>query len=551
LSGTITINTGGSVSSYTRLYAVYSGSETVSYQWRYSSSSSSSGTIISGATTPTHIPVNSGYYTVTVSAPGYASKTSSSVTINDGNLAGKIIITPNGRIEPNTTLTASYNGTEPAANNVAITYQWRREANDTSVASTSTYAPSGPGIYTVTVNGAGYNENNNRAAGNIVAYILPEPEEEKITPLSNNMWIDGTFTGSDPQDWYSIDFSAGVSPDTTYRVWVNNGNCTYGDGTKTVNTKLSIIYDDGKIVYLDQIYSSSWSGVPFTPASDFTGKVYIQVKPSSSSLGTYAVVYSTEATRPKNNTLDLLSNTPTTLAPGVWKQETLSSTSPQHWYSFSVSEGSTYNLWWNEFTPYYLSNISVTINGISLITDVDVTAWYEDNTEAFANTDTAWAAPKSFTAEKTGTVTLQIRPNSASSSYGAYEIVYSESNTRPGGHMGVWTAPAYTPLISGAWTDGNLTSTSQQYWYSFYAPAAGTYYVWWNDYYYGNDSSKTAYVYVAGCYSDGRLLFSDITGGSRTITVDSPGTIYLRVRYYSRTGSYGITFSTTNSRPQL
>jgi len=545
LSGTITISPSSSVTTYTKLYAVYNGNEAVSYQWSNSSGS------ISGATTPQYIPTVYGTYYVTVSAPGYTSKQSSSVSASYSTFAGAISIDPVGEIQPGTLLTANYNGSEPDTNKMMVNYQWRESNSEISGAITSIYTPNDPGIYTVYVSGTGYNSKSSTNAGDFVPYI--KPASDKIISLSNNVWKDSTFTGSSQQDWYSID---NVSPGTTYYVWINNAYCTYGDGTKTANTYLSIIYDDGRLVCLDRSYSSSWSGVSFTPASGFSGKVYIQVKLYNSDFNssTYGIVYSTVNTMPINNTLDLPSKQAEPLSPSTWKQATLSSTSPQHWYSFSVTEGRTYYLWWNE-SPYYLSGTSGTIDENPL-TDVDVTAWYSDRTRAFENTDTAWATPKSFTAAKSGTVTIQVRPKSASSSYGAYEIAYREdNNVRPNGHIGVWLAPAsYSTLTGGVWGNGNLTSSDQQDWYRF-AVSPGTYYIWLNTYNYG--SGKTGNVYIDACYGDGRSIFTYVYNAyssPRSISVDSTdttGAIYIRVKYDSRTGTYGVVFNTTNSRPAL
>jgi len=75
LDGTITITPDTGVTTGTELTATYSGNETVSYQWN------KDGAPIPDAASDTYTPTTAGIYTVTVSAEGYNSKTSSPVTI--------------------------------------------------------------------------------------------------------------------------------------------------------------------------------------------------------------------------------------------------------------------------------------------------------------------------------------------------------------------------------------------------------------------------------------------------------------------------------------
>ncbi|MDR2701566.1 MAG: leucine-rich repeat protein [Spirochaetaceae bacterium] len=79
LSGNITISPSSGVTTGTELTAAYSGSETVSYQWK-------NGETNVGINANKHTPTAAGTYTVTVSAPGYNSKTSAAVTVTTANI---------------------------------------------------------------------------------------------------------------------------------------------------------------------------------------------------------------------------------------------------------------------------------------------------------------------------------------------------------------------------------------------------------------------------------------------------------------------------------
>jgi len=83
LSGNITISP-GSATVGTELTATYSGSETVTYQWR------KDGENIAGATTNKYTPIAAGSYTVTVTASGYNGKTSAAVVVS------AVTVTPTG-----------------------------------------------------------------------------------------------------------------------------------------------------------------------------------------------------------------------------------------------------------------------------------------------------------------------------------------------------------------------------------------------------------------------------------------------------------------------
>ena len=161
LSGNITISPDIDVITGTLLTATYSGTETVSYQWN------KDGNAINNETGTTFTPNETGNYTVTVSASGYNSKTSDTVTVNDPTLlllSGTITISPNTDLTTGMQLTANYSGTE------SVSYQWNKGGSAIVGETGDTFTPSTAGSYTVTVKATGYNDKISSA----VTVSLPE-----------------------------------------------------------------------------------------------------------------------------------------------------------------------------------------------------------------------------------------------------------------------------------------------------------------------------------------------------------------------------------------
>ena len=144
LSGNISITPDNDVTVGTELTAVYSGRETVSYQWKKDD-------INVGGNSKKYTPAEKGSYTVIVSAEGYHSKTSAAVTVTGEtlDLPGTITITPGANVTIGTELTAVYDGNE------TVSYQWQKDGVIVGTDSNK-YTPTLAGSYTVTVSAAGY-----------------------------------------------------------------------------------------------------------------------------------------------------------------------------------------------------------------------------------------------------------------------------------------------------------------------------------------------------------------------------------------------------------
>jgi hypothetical protein len=159
LAGAITISpTSAKVGQI--LLAAYSGSETVTFQWKKGDSNvgvPTKGTTTEGGSFTTYTPTEAGGYTVTVSAAGYQSKTSAAVIVTQGMvLSGTIAINPETAVT-GMELTAAYTGAE------TVTYQWKMDGVINVGTDSNKYTPTEAGGYTVTVSAAGYQSKTSAA----------------------------------------------------------------------------------------------------------------------------------------------------------------------------------------------------------------------------------------------------------------------------------------------------------------------------------------------------------------------------------------------------
>jgi len=113
---------------------------------------------------------------------------------------------------------------------------------------------------------------------------------------------------------------------------------------------------------------------------------------------------------------------PFPLTAGTWENGNITSSSSGSavWYSFNVTSGTTYRVWWNDS---YQGNSTKTL-------DVKVDAKYSNGTAIFTGIDSAYTSAQSFTANQTGTVKLKVYPYTSGNT-GTFAVVYSTGSTRP------------------------------------------------------------------------------------------------------------------------
>jgi hypothetical protein len=243
---------------------------------------------------------------------------------------------------------------------------------------------------------------------------------------------------------------------------------------------------------------------------------------------------------------------PLALTADVWTDGNITYESGDDWYSFPVSSGTTYYIWWSD---KYDKRAGSDKTG-----DVEVSARYENETTfIFGGTNTTvdkgYTTAQSFTANKTGTVYIRVilYDRSWYGVSGSYNIVYSTSGTRPSEGI---------PLTADVWANGSLSSATGEVWYSLPVTEGTTYRIWWNDRKEGN--GKTGDIAVGARYVGlsswifGAGTFTNVDSGWNTpqsFTAIQTGSVEIRVIPYNynstSTGTYGIVYSTGTTRPAL
>jgi hypothetical protein len=233
--------------------------------------------------------------------------------------------------------------------------------------------------------------------------------------LPVNVLANGDITEANGEDWYSIPVTNG----TTYYIWWNDS--FDGDGTKSGNVGINARYENETTYIFSSAFEGWTTGQSFT--ANQTGTVYIRVRPVysetfymgtvtySTGNGTYGIGYCTSSnTKPA-----------VLLTANVWADGNITYRNGEDRYSFPVTNGTTYHIWWNDSRQGNNTKTG----------DVLVRAQYENQTTfIFNNTDSGWTTAQSFTANQTGTVYIMVKPY-ANWYTGTYGIVYSTGSIRP------------------------------------------------------------------------------------------------------------------------
>jgi uncharacterized repeat protein (TIGR02543 family) len=410
---------------------------------------------------------------------------------------------------------------------------------------------------------------------------------------------------------------------TNYNVTFNiNGGSGTTPDTQTVASNFSITLPSGSGLSRDGYIFGGWNTNNSGTGTNYSAGATFYV--ISSNVTLYAKWMYTGVGGEEN---------PILLTANVWKDDeiTTSTTDRQLWYSFSVVQGTTYYVWWND-------SFSGAGDGTKSL-DVRVSGYYGNSTAIFSGVDSGWTTAQSFTASSTTTVKLCVYPYNSSSN-GTFGIVYSANSTRPstgatytvtfnsnGGSGTVSSMPvidgsaiilpsgsglsrddyifggwntnnsgtgtnynagaSYTvnngnvtlfakwnytgpgsetdplPLTADTWTDSYIISSTPggEIWYSFDVTSGTTYNVWWNDKDEGpTPKDKTGDIDVIAYYSDKSAISgwtSTVDKGwttAKSFTASKNDTVLVRVRLYNGSilylGTFAIVYSTSSTRPE-
>jgi hypothetical protein len=352
--------------------------------------------------------------------------------------------------------------------------------------------------------------------------------------LTADQWKEGAITASVSEIWYSFPVTIGKD----YYIWWNDAD---GNGDYDLDVKVSARHGNkGEEIFTG--IEDAWDN-PRAFTAILSGTVYVKVeRAGSGGTGSFGIVYSADPVRPGGTEPKPWTppSSPTPLTADQWKDGDLTVAEAVDWYSFNVTQGETYYIWWN----------GVDYGDETKTGDVEVLAQLGDGSTVIEWGNNGWSKLHLFTAEADGTIYIKVRPLAAMSNYtGTYAVAYSTSNTRPGGGTIIppdtWTPPAnHIPLTEREWKEGEITANGEV-WFSFDASPSCQYWVWWNDS--SGDGKYSLDVKVNAKYSNGTNIFNEDSGWDAhwEFTTDVSGTVYLRVYPFNpgETGKFAIVYS--------
>ena len=114
------------------------------------------------------------------------------------------------------------------------------------------------------------------------------------------------------------------------------------------------------------------------------------------------------------------------LVDGTWVKVNLTA-GAEHWYSFTVTNGTPYYIWWDDES--HGSGNGNTVDIVVGIRYAGESTWIIGG--ATGNSDAnGWTTVQTIVADRTGTVEIRVKGYNATSN-GNYAIVYSTTNVRP------------------------------------------------------------------------------------------------------------------------
>jgi len=336
------------------------------------------------------------------------------------------------------------------------------------------------------------------------------PPGTVVTTLSANKLVDGNIASGGEQ-WFKFTATA----DTQY--------IHFAPGTlSTVSVQL---YDAaGTVGTSTSLYSSSTSTSRTVTSGN---EYYIKVKPPSygSSSGSYQIGFNTSSTAPSIITLPA---TPTNLTANAWANGNITTSGGTQWFSFTATAATHYI----HFNP-------------GTLTDVNVELYDDAGTAVGTTTNLSGSTPstsKAVTSGKTYYIKVTLP---AYRSGGTYKITFNTTLLPP-------NTTATTLSAANTWSNGNITTSGGEQWFSFTATAA-------NQYIHFNPGTLNV-VYVQLYANTGTAVGTQVSfwGSALSLqrTVTNGNEYYIRVTPpssgdSSTSGTYKIAFNDSTTPPAI
>jgi hypothetical protein len=212
-----------------------------------------------------------------------------------------------------------------------------------------------------------------------------------------------------------------------------------------------------------------------------------------------------------------------------WYNSSIEANEIEYW-QFPVVKGKSYSVSWNDRNygdGTKTGRIYVSAN------------YTDDEQSIFSRTGTTngWSSPKTFTASKTGTVTIRVEPYS-SSYYGTYGVAVTDWYNDGASIIDGW----YNSYLTTNGSETRVVTVTQ----------GKRYIVAWNSAYAG-DGSKTGNIEVSAKWEDDNAsIFSNTHDGwtsPKSFLATKSGNIIVTVKTYSSSASYAGTYAVVVKEP--
>jgi len=321
-----------------------------------------------------------------------------------------------------------------------------------------------------------------------------------VNTLAYNEWTDGSLSSSSSERWYKFTATA-----NTQFIHISFGTLTglyvqlYDSTFNTVGT-LSVLYGNTR-----------FTSQALTLGHDY----YIRITPLSSSYtGTYRILFNDTAFVPGT------SINATTLTHNEWTDGSISSSNGEQWYKFTATTNNQFiHISFGTLTRLYVQLYDSSFNTVGNITDLTGSTRFISQTLTLGHE-----------------YYIRITPYSGT---GTYKIAFNTSVFAPG------TSINATTLTHNKWTDGSLSSASDEQWYKFTATANKQFI---------HTSFDTLGLYVQlydsafNTVGTRSVLYGNTRSISQTLTIGND--YYIRVIPYI-TGTYRIAFNDSTYAPSV